>query len=137
MKLKKLNLIFVLVNFRLPANYRYSNGFENDQGRIIGFKLPIEIGIFERCSHDILQFTTIQHQHTIKSKFPSIFKTTFFDQMQIITFRFNSFFFPSCFVCSIHKSNVHVQKNCAQYRKQFANFPPHRYSIKSNFTKSI
>lgn len=55
--------------FRLFTSHRYSNGSENCERRIDRRKLSIKIRFFERCSHDIHEFTALQHKSTIKGKF--------------------------------------------------------------------
>lgn len=56
-------------DFRLLANHRHTNGPENDQRRLVGLQLSSEIRIFERYALGFPQFTAIQHQPTIESKF--------------------------------------------------------------------
>lgn len=62
------NKIFIH-RFRLLANRRLTNGLKNGQRRITDWQLSIKIGIFEGCAHDFHQFTTLQHQHPIQSKY--------------------------------------------------------------------
>lgn len=56
--------------FRLFTSYRHSNGFANDQRRIARRQLSSQIGICKRYAYDICQFTQLQYQYSITSKFP-------------------------------------------------------------------